>query len=183
MLGSLTLYRRLLLENVFSNPVISSAARLANSKLDTAGNPEAIKLPAVGHGLAGSMAGLTVSFVASPFEHIKVRADEYSLSAVLGLNDHRLRFEAFCIPRHSPLNPRPLLLGTMLNLQYPYRHAYRFSMLSRRRLGSTLDLSTASPRSTARTGFQGYTMVSGQRCCSAHSFSFGGVHTMSSADR
>ena len=88
MLGSLTLYRRLLLENVFANPVISSAARLANSKLDTAGNPETIKLPAVGHGLAGSMAGLTVSFVASPFEHIKVRAIERISSAVLGISDH-----------------------------------------------------------------------------------------------
>ena len=102
MLGSLTLYRRLLLENVFSNPVISSAARLANSKLDAAGNPEAIRLPAVGHGLAGSMAGLTVSFVASPFEHIKVRATERFSSAVLGLNDNRLRLEAFYIPKYLP---------------------------------------------------------------------------------
>lgn len=109
MLGSLTLYRRLLLENVFSNPVISSTARLANSKLDTMGNPEAIKLPAVGHGLAGSMAGLTVSFVASPFEHIKVRETEHFFSIMLGINGHRARSEAFLYSKTDPITPWQLL--------------------------------------------------------------------------
>ncbi|KIV83995.1 hypothetical protein PV11_05975 [Exophiala sideris] len=65
MLGSLTLYRRLLLENVFSNPTFrqgKTAAELANEKL-----------PAYGHGIAGMMAGATVSFIAAPVEHVKAR--------------------------------------------------------------------------------------------------------------
>jgi len=65
MLGSLTFYRRLLLENVFSNPNFRSGkttAELANEKL-----------PAYGHGIAGMMAGSTVSFIAAPVEHVKAR--------------------------------------------------------------------------------------------------------------
>jgi len=65
MLGSLTLYRRLLLENVFANPTFRAgvpAERLATEKL-----------PSVGHGLAGVLAGSTVSFVAAPVEHVKAR--------------------------------------------------------------------------------------------------------------
>jgi solute carrier family 25 (mitochondrial carnitine/acylcarnitine transporter), member 20/29 len=65
MLGSLTLYRRLLRENVFSNPALYPripAAELANKKL-----------PAFGHGIAGIMAGATVSFIAAPVEHVKAR--------------------------------------------------------------------------------------------------------------
>ncbi|KAI0472901.1 carrier protein YMC2 [Xylariaceae sp. FL0804] len=52
MLGSLTIYRRLLAENVFvgSQP-----------------------LPPVGHGLAGVLAGCTVSLIAAPVEHVKAR--------------------------------------------------------------------------------------------------------------
>ena len=52
MLGSLTVYRRLVHENLFST-------------LPT--------LPSHGHGLAGMLAGATVSFVAAPVEHIKAR--------------------------------------------------------------------------------------------------------------
>ncbi|EXJ69427.1 uncharacterized protein A1O5_07463 [Cladophialophora psammophila CBS 110553] len=65
MLGSLTVYRRLLLENIFANPAFrpgKSAAELANEKL-----------PAFGHGIAGTMAGSTVSFIAAPVEHVKAR--------------------------------------------------------------------------------------------------------------
>jgi len=65
MLGSLTLYRRLLRENVFCNPAFrpgKSAAELSNEKM-----------PAVGHGIAGILAGSTVSFIAAPVEHVKAR--------------------------------------------------------------------------------------------------------------
>lgn len=62
MLGSLTIYRRLLLENVWSNPSIVGADA-ANRNL----------LPSFGHGLAGIGAGTTVSFIAAPVEHVKAR--------------------------------------------------------------------------------------------------------------
>ncbi|KAL1973721.1 hypothetical protein VTN31DRAFT_5281 [Thermomyces dupontii] len=62
MLGSLTLYRRLLLEHVFSNP--------AFRRQPTNGQAS---LPSWGHGIAGIMAGSTVSFIAGPVEHIKAR--------------------------------------------------------------------------------------------------------------
>ena len=62
MLGSLTLYRRLLLEHVFSNPVFR--------RQPTNGQ---VTLPSWGHGIAGIMAGSTVSFIAGPVEHIKAR--------------------------------------------------------------------------------------------------------------
>ena len=52
MLGSLTVYRRLLHQHVFFRES---------------------RLPAYGHGLAGIMAGATVSFVAAPVEHVKAR--------------------------------------------------------------------------------------------------------------
>lgn len=64
MLGSLTLYRRLLNENVFQ----PYRARNGNAS-DSFSN----KLPAVGHGVAGIAAGWTVSFIAAPVEHIKAR--------------------------------------------------------------------------------------------------------------
>jgi len=65
MLGSLTLYRRLLHENVFSNPTF----RPGKSALELSKE----KLPVVGHGIAGMMAGFTVSFIAAPVEHVKAR--------------------------------------------------------------------------------------------------------------
>jgi len=61
MLGSLTVYRRLLHERVF-------APRLLDGKADPT-----YKLPAAGHGLAGVLAGWTVSFIAAPVEHVKAR--------------------------------------------------------------------------------------------------------------
>ncbi|EAW23808.1 putative mitochondrial carrier protein [Aspergillus fischeri NRRL 181] len=67
MLGSLTLYRRLLLENVFSKPAIRSLTPFASYQ------PDPKTLPSFGHGIAGILAGTTVSFVAAPVEHIKAR--------------------------------------------------------------------------------------------------------------
>lgn len=68
MLGSLTAYRRLVNEHVFqplrARPD-SSAAHLPVT--------ERKKLPSVGHGMAGMMAGWTVSLIAAPIEHIKAR--------------------------------------------------------------------------------------------------------------
>ncbi|KAF3386894.1 Mitochondrial substrate carrier family protein L [Penicillium rolfsii] len=66
MLGSLTLYRRLLLENVFSKPHLRQYMPFSRSQdLNT--------LPSFGHGIAGILAGTTVSFIAAPVEHIKAR--------------------------------------------------------------------------------------------------------------
>lgn len=67
MLGSLTLYRRLLLENVFSNPQLRKAIPFTSSQTDLH------TLPSFGHGIAGIMAGCTVSFIAAPVEHVKAR--------------------------------------------------------------------------------------------------------------
>ena len=53
MMGSLNVYRRVMADHVFH---VDKAA-----------------LPAVGHGMAGSLAGATVSFVAAPVEHVKAR--------------------------------------------------------------------------------------------------------------
>ncbi|PCG90340.1 Anp1 [Penicillium occitanis (nom. inval.)] len=67
MLGSLTLYKRLLLENVFSNPQLRNAIPFTSSQRDLH------TLPSFGHGIAGIMAGCTVSFIAAPVEHVKAR--------------------------------------------------------------------------------------------------------------
>lgn len=66
MLGSLTVYRRLLHENVFSNPAFRGSGKTTDELSKE-------KLPALGHGIAGMMAGSTVSFIAAPVEHIKAR--------------------------------------------------------------------------------------------------------------
>ena len=73
MLGSLTFYRRILKDNVFSSPSILAISRTSNRKLESANQEVDNKLPTIGHGLAGVMAGATVSFVAAPVEHIKAR--------------------------------------------------------------------------------------------------------------
>jgi solute carrier family 25 carnitine/acylcarnitine transporter 20/29 len=65
MLGSLTLYRRLLLENVFRNHSLRPG--IAPDKLNV------VALPSFGHGIAGILAGWTASFIATPVEHVKVR--------------------------------------------------------------------------------------------------------------
>jgi len=67
MLGSLTLYRRLLLENVFSKSHLRPYLPFCRSQ------PDLKTLPSFGHGIAGILAGTTVSFIAAPVEHIKAR--------------------------------------------------------------------------------------------------------------
>ena len=66
MLGSLTLYRRLLAEHVFI-PLRTQSNGNPPSKLDRQ------QLPPIGHALAGTLAGWTVSFIAAPVEHVKAR--------------------------------------------------------------------------------------------------------------
>lgn len=68
MLGSLTLYRRLLNENVFQ-PLRNRPDHPSKNL-----SPEERKrLPVSGHALAGIFAGWTVSFIAAPVEHVKAR--------------------------------------------------------------------------------------------------------------
>lgn len=68
MLGSLTLYRRLLNEHLFQ-PLRARPTHPAVWLPDA----EKKKLPPLGHGLAGMLAGWTVSFIAAPIEHVKAR--------------------------------------------------------------------------------------------------------------
>ncbi|KAI1308289.1 carrier protein YMC2 [Xylaria venustula] len=67
MLGSLTIYRRLLAEHVFAPhpPTLHDALQHPPDVLS--------HLPPSGHGIAGILAGSTVSFIAAPVEHIKAR--------------------------------------------------------------------------------------------------------------
>ncbi|KAI4281593.1 MAG: hypothetical protein L6R38_003571 [Xanthoria sp. 2 TBL-2021] len=69
MLGSLTFYRRMLKEHVFSKPLFQG---VQTGTIDKAVNAEA-RLPIFGHGIAGILAGWTVSFIAAPVEHVKAR--------------------------------------------------------------------------------------------------------------
>ena len=73
MLGSLTFYRRVLKDSVFSNPSIRAIPRTSSIKPNNLNQQVDDRLPTVGHGIAGIMAGATVSFVAAPVEHIKAR--------------------------------------------------------------------------------------------------------------
>lgn len=73
MLGSLTLYRRLLHENVFNNPSVFSLNPFAFPRAELRGKRDVKELPTLGHALAGVMAGWTVSVIAAPVEHIKAR--------------------------------------------------------------------------------------------------------------
>lgn len=73
MLGSLTFYRRILNDNIFHSPSVLALARASNRKLNVAKDEADHKLPAIGHAIAGVMAGATVSFIAAPVEHIKAR--------------------------------------------------------------------------------------------------------------
>jgi solute carrier family 25 carnitine/acylcarnitine transporter 20/29 len=74
MLGSLTLYRRFLYDTFFSPYLIPTPDRtLLALPENRAGQGDLANLPPIGHGLAGILAGWTVSFVATPVEHIKAR--------------------------------------------------------------------------------------------------------------
>ncbi|KAK5628984.1 hypothetical protein RRF57_004699 [Xylaria bambusicola] len=68
MLGSLTIYRRLLAEHVF----VPKLPLTTEPNIPSPYNPVA-HLPSFGHGIAGIMAGSTVSFIAAPVEHVKAR--------------------------------------------------------------------------------------------------------------
>lgn len=70
MLGSLTVYRRLLSETLFHR--YSSAPSDGDGERGRSAGA-AVKLPWYGHGLAGVMAGSTVSMIAAPVEHLKAR--------------------------------------------------------------------------------------------------------------
>ncbi|KAF2251228.1 mitochondrial carnitine/acylcarnitine carrier protein [Trematosphaeria pertusa] len=58
MLGSLSVYRRVLNDNIFNPRRVGDEQK---------------RLPVIGHAMAGTMAGWTVSFIAGPVEHIKAR--------------------------------------------------------------------------------------------------------------
>jgi solute carrier family 25 (mitochondrial carnitine/acylcarnitine transporter), member 20/29 len=73
MLGSLTFYRRLLLENVFTSPTVFALDPFVRSRTGVVDKSSPAQLPALGHAIAGVMAGWTVSLVAAPVEHIKAR--------------------------------------------------------------------------------------------------------------
>ncbi|CAJ2502678.1 Uu.00g100720.m01.CDS01 [Anthostomella pinea] len=75
MLGTLTIYRRLLAEHVFVKhpPAHPSEPNPATEGPIAATSHAAAHLPSFGHGLAGVMAGATVSFIAAPVEHVKAR--------------------------------------------------------------------------------------------------------------
>ncbi|EHK25504.1 uncharacterized protein TRIVIDRAFT_215453 [Trichoderma virens Gv29-8] len=86
MLGSLNVYRRLMAQHVFgvdswtpgagsgvSGLGFGSLMRLSSSSSRTSSSSEPSYLPPLGHGIAGIMAGATVSFIAAPVEHIKAR--------------------------------------------------------------------------------------------------------------
>ena len=66
MLGSLTFYRRLLKETIFSNSAVTQIGSLPMRNTAAADT----RLPSVGHGIAGILAGVTVSLIAAPVEHI-----------------------------------------------------------------------------------------------------------------
>ncbi|KAI0853305.1 mitochondrial carrier [Daldinia vernicosa] len=79
MLGSLTVYRRLLAEHVFYRHLTPHPTSTPNTIRPEKEGPiaatshAAAHLPSYGHGLAGVLAGCTVSFIAAPVEHVKAR--------------------------------------------------------------------------------------------------------------
>lgn len=68
MLGSLTLYRRLLNAHLFNRQHFETLSLSPDAPATT--TP---RLPTLGHALAGVLAGSTVSFIAAPVEHVKAR--------------------------------------------------------------------------------------------------------------
>ena len=65
MLGSLSVYRRLVAQHLYGASSWTPGALPAPAP--------ATHLPPLGHALAGVLAGATVSFVAAPVEHVKAR--------------------------------------------------------------------------------------------------------------
>ncbi|KAI1495124.1 mitochondrial carrier [Biscogniauxia mediterranea] len=96
MLGSLTVYRRLLSENLFPHlqPALppSSESSHATSTSPHHHHQKQPYLPSWGHGLAGVLAGATVSFVAAPVEHVKARLQvQYGSSGSSGSSGSGMR--------------------------------------------------------------------------------------------
>ncbi|KAG6014612.1 hypothetical protein E4U54_005021 [Claviceps lovelessii] len=78
MLGSLSVYRRLMAQHVFHAPtwtpgIGDGTAGLGFKALFADSSSPPAYLPPLGHGIAGIFAGMTVSFIAAPVEHIKAR--------------------------------------------------------------------------------------------------------------
>lgn len=73
MLGSLTFYRRILLESAFANPGLTGIPGSHPGAKSSDQGSGVHKLPTIGHAVAGVMAGSTVSFIAAPVEHVKAR--------------------------------------------------------------------------------------------------------------
>ncbi|MCJ1386193.1 hypothetical protein MMC17_009319 [Xylographa soralifera] len=73
MLGSLTYYRRLLLENVFTHENVRRYRPPIIWNSESSMEQPTHRLPTGGHAIAGLMAGFTVSFIAAPVEHVKAR--------------------------------------------------------------------------------------------------------------
>lgn len=120
MLGSLTLYRRLLLENVFSRPEIRRITPFAAYQKDPS------TLPSFGHGIAGIMAGTTVSFIAAPVEHVKARLQiQYAA-------DKAGRLYSGPIDCTKKLVSLPLSIkGKTNRADYVARHAWNIRIVSR----------------------------------------------------
>ncbi|TGO60407.1 hypothetical protein BOTNAR_0146g00200 [Botryotinia narcissicola] len=73
MLGSLTFYRKLLHQTLFSPSRMAATPSSLARPGDSLTPSQIHKLPTIGHALAGVMAGATVSFIAAPVEHLKAR--------------------------------------------------------------------------------------------------------------
>ncbi|RKF53381.1 Mitochondrial substrate carrier family protein L [Erysiphe neolycopersici] len=67
LMGTLTFYRSLLKRTLFA------PKQMTDFSLSSSVAPPSHKLPSVGHGIAGLLAGISVSFFAAPIEHIKAR--------------------------------------------------------------------------------------------------------------
>ena len=93
MLGSLTFYRKLLHQTLFS-PSRMAATPSSLARPDNSLTPSQIhKLPTIGHALAGVMAGATVSFIAAPVEHLKARLQiQYSSKKSERLSTAHVKF-------------------------------------------------------------------------------------------
>ena len=76
MLGSLTLYKGMLQEHVFTLPAVRERfSPMLGPSPDKGSLVGAVlpPLPLAGHALAGTLAGWTVAFLAAPVEHVKTR--------------------------------------------------------------------------------------------------------------
>lgn len=73
MLGSLAFYRKLLQKTIFATQPMGISQLSSNTLTSATSRRDGQNLSLIGHGLAGILAGTTVSFVAAPVEQIKAR--------------------------------------------------------------------------------------------------------------